>query len=243
MTVLLFLSVFKVIVQQCICTDNSEGFNTTWNKENSYIENYLNGSEMPSQSYDVQETNFSKSYNETKILNKTLSIPVNITRGWKEPWKPTYPEKQLPFVIIVVGPTAAFTIILFLCVSFYFHNLQLNRKAQKLSLTLYVTPDSNSLTREDDEIALPVLPIVNINGSTSPKTPHLSRELSVNSMRLSRENSVQSMRLSRDIEVFCTQKKSTISLGLPSRGSTLSAFADQKIVNESAKRKRSIFIL
>lgn len=246
MTLPLILTIFLISTRQCACTD--ENVNDSINYESE------NGSELNSSSGMYRN-------NETHI--KQLNVPFetntasglnhdNITDATKIPWTSESPEKELPLALIIAGPTAAVFVFLFLCIAFYFHNLQLNQKAAQLSLTLYVTQDSGSETVDGE----PELPVVTKIETTPTELVNITRKFSVQSLRLSidnsaqpplhlaRENSSQSMRRSMDSELFLPPRKNAISQGLPSRGSTLSAFADQEIVNQSAKRKKhSIFFI
>lgn len=231
-----------LLLETCSCIE----INSTvkWNKENSSVSTYHFTTEKIFLNYSEFASNIT--LNESLFINQT-----NVTKGShntsaQKPWVPDDPEKELPFTIIVAGPTAAFFIIIFLCVAFYFHNLQLNKKAHKLSFTMYVTADQTpGLNREGSETGSFRSAMVNTNGLTSASCQNLrlQRDPSAQSLRMSRENSTLSMRLSRDGEMFTPPRRSTVSLGLPSRGSTLSAFSDQEVVNQSSKRKHSIFIL
>lgn len=132
------------------------------------------------------------------------------------------PKKDLPLALIIAGPTAAVSIFIFLCIAYYFHNAQLNRKAKRLSVTLYVPPDLNSISS---------------NCSSPAGTPA--------------QRFVQLSRLSRDSDMFGPRRKSMLSvqaLSIPpnvhnKRGSNWSALADQEILSLSAPRRHSTFIL
>lgn len=132
------------------------------------------------------------------------------------------PKKDLPLALIIAGPTAAVSIFIFLCIAYYFHNAQLNRKAKRLSITLYVPPDLNSISS---------------NCSSPTGTPA--------------QRFVQLSRLSRDSDMFGPRRKSMLSvqaLSIPpnvhnKRGSNWSALADQEILSLSAPRRHSTFIL
>lgn len=248
-----YIIIFIVTVQHILCMITTENVTVDSDRlnhdKNSSIEYF--------QLKDYQITKFQ---NITEESNTTTISTTNVTKVQQMTWTPEEPEKELPFAIIVAGPTAAFIVIVFLCVAFYFHNVQLNKNAHKISLTLYVEPEENSDTGEDDIITpLPLstanqLPIVPGNITSSPSNARLSRNLSTVSVRMSRDNSFQTVRLTRepssqnmrlvkDSDIMPSPKKSTVSLGLPSRGSILSAFADQEIVNQSLKRKHSIFFI
>ena len=129
-------------------------------------------------------------------------------------------EKELPVALIIAVPTTAVSIFLFLCVSYYFHNAQLNRKAKRLSRSLYVPPDLTSLS----------------SNCSSPSQTH---------------KYIHTTRSSRDNDMLGPRRKSMISihtLAIPSsiqgkRGPNWSALADQEILNLSAPRRHSTFIL
>lgn len=227
--------------EKCACMDSNNS--VAWN---SSVSMYHFITEEASLNYSEIATNTMLLVNESLIINKKNVTKESHNTTAEKPWIPDDPDKELPFTIIVAGPTAAFFIIIFLCVAFYFHNLQLNKKAHKLSFTMYVTADQTpGLNIEGSETGSSPSAMINDNGLTSASCQNLrlKRDSSAQSLRMSRENSTLSMRLSRDGEMFTPQRKSTVSLGLPSRGSTLSAFSDQEVVNQSSKRKHSIFIL
>lgn len=140
------------------------------------------------------------------------------------------PKKELPLAMIIAGPTAAVSICLFLCIAYYFHNAQLNKKAARLSFTLYVSPEESVESTTCDIIppAPRALKMVPVSPCPSP--------------RLSRES---------DTPFNNQRRKSTLTvhtLGVPGnlqgkRGSNWSAFADQEILILSAPRRHSTFII
>lgn len=131
-------------------------------------------------------------------------------------------KKELPLAMIIAGPTAAVSICIFLCIAYYFHNAQLNSRAKRLSITLYVSPDLNSV-------------------SSTCSSPTF----------MSPQRQVPTRRMSRDSDIFSPRRKSTLSVHTPSkpasthgkRGSNWSALADQEILSLSAPRRHSTFIL
>jgi hypothetical protein len=133
-------------------------------------------------------------------------------------------KRNLPVAMIIAGPTAAASIFIFLCVAYYFHNAQLNRKAECLSVTLFVPQSVNSLSSNCSSPTC-VLP-----------PPH---------------RYIHTARLSRDSDILGPRRKSMISihtLSLPpsimgKRGSNWSALADQEILSLSGPRRHSTFIL
>lgn len=175
-----------------------------------------------------------------------ITIKLNTTKGYsnisdeftsknesKENYDVTYSKfmdskhkvkKELPLTIIIVGPAAAFGICLFLCIAYYFHNMQLNNRAKRLSFTLYVTPDSSSENTRN----------TNFNNMCSQKLVPPS----------------PNFRSSRD-ELFSQKRKSTLTaptLTVPAniqhkRGSSWSAFADQEMLSIAAPRRHSTFII
>jgi hypothetical protein len=240
------LLAFLLLLKQCSSIEMNENYTMKCYPENgSFLSNC---SEITN---DITETNIQQ-LNSSLEANASRTIRENVTNAPQTNWNPEYPERRLPLAIIIAGPSAAIFVFLFLCIAFYFHNLQLNQKAARLSLTVYVTQDTGFDPDESEQD----LPVVTKIETTPPEVVQLTRNLSVQSLRLSidnsaqpplhlaRENSTQSMRLSIGSELFLPPRKSAMSLGLPSRGSTLSAFADQEIVNQSAKRKKhSIFFI
>ncbi|KAL4224755.1 hypothetical protein ACF0H5_015452 [Mactra antiquata] len=47
-------------------------------------------------------------------------------------------SRPLPVKMIIIGPAATLSIIIFLCIAYYFHNSQLNKKAKRLSMALTI---------------------------------------------------------------------------------------------------------
>lgn len=218
-----------------------------------------------------------------------------------QPWFPDERPRKLPLSIIITAPTVAVCIMLFLCFAFYFHNAQLNKKAEKISLTLLVKQQTEREENAFEDNTIPSLIHVPSYGRSSLQTERLSRDSSIQNLNglLPRNYSTVSFRTSRDPDFFyqqnyastlprtasrgmatipnvrlprnsssqnfswtlpmnnsavnfrnlrepdlgSQQRRSIISLGLPTKGSTLSAYADQEIAYQSAKRKHSVFIL
>ena len=138
-------------------------------------------------------------------------------------------ERELPMAMIIAGPAAAVGIALFLCILYYWHTRQLDSKARQLSISLYISPDESS--DSNDSIKQPM----NAHVSRSPRStlpPPLSAP-------------------APSIPPLAQRRKSTLSvpsLGIPGnlhhkRGSSWSAIADQEIINISAPRRHSTFIL
>lgn len=145
----------------------------------------------------------------------------NVNDEEQQPWTPNEPDEEIPFAIIVAGPVAAFTILLFVFIAFKLHNSQLNRRAKRLHVTGYkcMAPDMDiaSVARGNRSS------IEAVTGTMLPAQP---------------------VRLSRGSYILNHARKPTVpSLGLPSRGSNMSAYSDQEVINQSTKRKHSIFIL
>lgn len=162
------------------------------------------------------------------------------------PWIPNEPPRKLPLSIIIAGPTAAVSIMLFLCIAFYFHNAQLNKKAERLSFSLYMIEEPSIDVSIPGQKSSPSVPVITTNGLPSVQTmPYLPRNCSSPSINgtLPRNYSVISMGTYRDTDKFSQQRKSTVSLGLPPRSTALSAYTDQEIAKQSSKRKHSVFIL
>lgn len=232
---------------------------------------------------------------------KNVTVADKSVSDILEPPIPGEPVSKLPLSIIITAPAVAAGIMLFLCIAFYFHNLQLNKKAQRISLTLIVaqqTPSKENIKKQRSASSLPPVSsfrtsslqydrpsrnnsIQTLNGflprNNSAVTFHSLRDPAVLSQQnnaatlpritskgmstlqnvsLPRNHSYQNVnwtlprncsavnfRNARDSELIPQHRRSIISLGLPSRGSTLSAYADQEIAYQSAKRKHSIFIL
>lgn len=131
-------------------------------------------------------------------------------------------KKELPLAMIIAGPTAAVSICIFLCIAYYFHNAQLNSRAKRLSITLYVSPDLNSIS---SNCSSPIF--------TSPQRLAPTR-------RMSRDSDIVSPRRKSSVSVH-THSKPANSHG--KRGSNWSALADQEILTLSAPRRHSTFIL
>ena len=135
-------------------------------------------------------------------------------------------EKELPLTIIIVGPAAAVGICLFLCIAFYFHNMQLNNQAKRLSITLNVPPQPHYISNAFLDI--------NSTGTQQPMQPSPSP-----SVRIPRD----------DMFAYNQKRKSTVStLNVPStlqhkRGSSWSAYADQETLTLAAPRRHSTFII
>ena len=173
-----------------------------------------------------QYENVNSIQNETKTFHngskQSIMEHINPTAPSSSAYEK--PKKELPVALIIAGPTAAVSIFIFLCVAYYFHNAQLNKKAKRLSVTLYVPPDLNS-----------------ISSNCSSPTGMLPQS----------HKYIPSARLSRDSDLLGPRRKSMISihtLSLPpsiqgKRGSNWSALADQEILNLSAPRRHSTFIL
>ncbi|KAL4224754.1 hypothetical protein ACF0H5_015451 [Mactra antiquata] len=136
-------------------------------------------------------------------------------------------RKELPLRIIIAGPTAAVSIAVFLCVAYYFHNAQLNKKAKRLSITLYVNPTvrANSATS--------AISVYN-NPARRQSVPGLPRN----------------QRSFQDFTSMPPSRKSIVSLhgmsGPPPNlyHKRISSFSmDQEILTLSAPRRHSTFII
>ena len=168
-------------------------------------------------------------YNVTTVSNNRTTGDNGTTKGVQDMTDSSLdylnytPKRELPMAMIIAGPVAAVSIMLFLCASYYWHTVQLDRQAKQLSITLFVTPDC-----KDTNGDLPVRP--------QKLVPSKSKHL--------RENS--------DFNLYSQRRKSTLSvptslvpppLAMGKRGSSWSALADQEILNLSAPRRHSTFIL
>ena len=149
---------------------------------------------------------------------------------------PPPPRKELPMAMIIAGPAAAVSIFLFLCIAYYFHNLQLNKKVKRLSITLYVTPDPSTESSNCDSS----------NGHA--RTTHKLVPAPSPSPVSSRGSGPRTH--SRDNDIFSNTRRKSImppsSLGVPNmnkRGSNWSAIADKEILTLSAPRRHSTFII
>lgn len=162
---------------------------------------------------------------------------------------PYQPRKKKHLTIIIVGPTAAVSIALFLCIAYYFHNAQLNRKAKRLSFTIYVSPEPSSDSVISDTPRVTRVP------KSVPNSPRASVRLSREASpvpRLSRETSPNAWLGVDNADVYGPRRKSTLTvntLSVPSsiqskRGShNWNAFADHEILTLSAPRRHSTFII
>ena len=136
-------------------------------------------------------------------------------------------EKELPLPIIIAGPAAAVGIFLFLSIAYYFHNMQLNNQAKRLSITLNIAPqpDHNSNTQIESNVTC--------SQQLIPPSPS------------------PSVRIARDEFAFNQKRKNTLAvptLTVPptlqhKRGSSWSAFADQEMLTLAAPRRHSTFII
>jgi hypothetical protein len=174
---------------------------------------------------DIKKLFKNESINYFRNGSQQGSTEQNIS-GARPPASTAYKKakRELPMALIIAGPTAAASIFIFLCVAYYFHNAQLNRKAKRLSATLFVPQDVNSLSS-------------NCSSPTGVLPPS--------------QRYIHTARLSRDSDIFGPRRKSMISihtLSMPpsvhgKRGSNWSALADQEILSLSAPRRHSTFIL
>lgn len=162
-------------------------------------------------------------YNETEFNVTTIKNVVGNSRSHVTESQ-NQRKKELPLAIIIAGPAAACGICIFLCIAYYFHNLQLNNRAKRLSFTLYVSPDASFEEAKS----------VNACAARAQKLVPASPSLGI----------------SRD-DIFSQKRKSTLSvptLAVPpalqhKRGSSWSAFADQEILTLAAPRRHSTFII
>lgn len=161
-------------------------------------------------------------YNVTKTSdNDTRKEEAQAINSSKE-YLTFTPKRELPLAMIIAGPAAAVGIMLFLCVSYYWHTVQLDRQAKRLSITLFVTPDSKEK-----------------NGDPPTRTQKLVPSKSKH-FREPEFNPVYSQRRKSTLSVP-TLVPPTAAMG--KRGSSWSALADQEIINLSAPRRHSTFIL
>ena len=163
-------------------------------------------------------------YNVTKTSdNDTLSEEIGEINNAKD-YLTFTPKKELPLAMIVAGPAAAVGIMIFLCATYYWHTVQLDRQAKRLSITLFVTPDEKT---PDGEASVPSRP--------QRLVPSKSKTF-LNADFGGAYNQRRKSTLSAP-----TLMPPTASMG--KRGSSWSALADQEIVNLSAPRRHSTFIL
>lgn len=175
--------------------------------------------------------------NQENVTVKLLEIlKVRRTTESTETFPPE-PKKELPMAMIIAGPAAAISIFLFLCIAYYFHNLQLNKKVKRLSITLYVTPDPSTESSNCD------------SNNGHARTHRLVPAPSPSPVPFGGESRHHS-RESDIFNGFSSQRRKSImpppTLGVPNmnkRGSNWSALADQEILNLSAPRRHSTFIL
>lgn len=168
---------------------------------------------------------------------KVVEIVQSVTRKTNDEMEnfPPEPKKELPMAMIIAGPAAAVSIFLFLVIAYYFHNLQLNKKVKRLSITLYVTPDPSTESSNCDSNNIQARPHKLVPAPSPSPVPFGSRSHS---------------RDSTDIFSNGGARRKSImpppTLGVPNmgkRGSNWSAMADQEILNLSAPRRHSTFIL
>lgn len=303
----LFLLIRKVL--QCKCQDlEISGLDKT-STSKTLTTTSLSPLINKTQGYNLkQDENIEKVMKRSQVSTvSVLENGENVTVTDKsvsdvlEPSIPGEPISKLPLSIIITAPSVAAGITLFLCIAFYFHNLQLNKKAQRISLTLIVaqqTPSKQNIKEHRSASSLPpvssfrtsslqydrpsrnnsiqtmngflprnnsavtfhslrdpaflyqqntasTLPRITSKGMSTLQNVNLPRNNSYQNVNwtLPRNCSAANFRNARDMELIPQHRRSIISLGLPSRGSTLSAYADQEIAYQSAKRKHSIFIL
>lgn len=270
---LIFLFVLDDGILQYLCFDAEEMHAQIQDTEKSNLRNRTLNKPSNNSTDVVNNTVVEKSFTPTLTLSDDTSVGVEdkakmyTLSEQTETWIPDEPPRKVPLSIIITASGVAVGIVLFLCISFYFHNAQLNKKAERLSMTLFVAQQPR-IEQEDVENSTSLkVPLVTTNllppqqnkclprNSSSPAGfprnvssqsingfPRNSSCHNVNSF-IQRENQSLNVRNFRDPDLFGQQRKSTISLGLPSRGSALSAYTDQEIANQSAKRKHSVFIL
>lgn len=202
-----------VISMWCVCKSEDKHLNGSFINNNSTYENssvlsYQNGNITKSE-YSVLDK--SQTFNDTVLIQNPASKSPNAT---------SFEDRRHkgPVRIIIVGPVATVSIIIFLCIAYYFHNAQLNRKAKRLSMTLYVR---SSLHLDDN--------INNCDALFTPKHKDAPED--------DHEDS---------IEQLSPRRKSTISLSPPminnfKRISSVSV--DHAILSLSAPRRHSTFIL
>ncbi|KAL4224752.1 hypothetical protein ACF0H5_015449 [Mactra antiquata] len=219
----------------------------TSTNNNSGIVKTENGSAELNNSLDYNSTTLDSTtgnYSQNSSTFLDIDVKVKVTTGL-----PYQPKKNQHLTIIIVGGTAAVSIALFLCIAYYFHNAQLNKKAKRLSFTIYVSPEPSSDSIVSDPPRLTRVP-KSIPNSPRPSL-RLSREASP-APRFSREASPNAWLAVDNGDVFSQRRKSTLTantLSIPSniqgkRGSqNWNAFADHEILTLSAPRRHSTFII
>ena len=212
----------------------STGLSTSKNMSESDLKtNYMTNKSMALNSIAVvkhrvvdEESNFTYDLADnvtTTSDNNTSKEEIAEINSSKE-YLTFTPKKELPLAMIIAGPAAAVGIMIFLCATYYWHTVQLDRQAKRLSITLFVTPDEKA---KDGDTPT--------SSRTQRLVPSKSKPL------LNNEFSA----------VYSQRRKSTLSVptllppssAMGKRGSSWSALADQEIVNLSAPRRHSTFIL
>lgn len=199
----------------CGCIDSKDTVkNLTVMKMNSTNETHTNSVHLSNDTLEYYELN---GVENTSIVTDSEKIS-QVTEF------PKHRKKELPLAIIIAGPAATLSICIFLCIAFYFHNLQLNNRAKQLSFTLHIKPDVSSDS-------------TTCTSSTSTQVQLLPQ--TSNTRGLSRE------------EILSQKRKSALTASTlpvpptvqPKRGSSWNALADQELVSIPAPRKHSTFLL
>ena len=228
---LLILFLFSNLVE------SSSGLSATRNVSQSVEEtDYISNKSISLNSTETFLKTVTDKYNNTKVdlANNVTEISDNHKTGDNDTTKAIQytanssvdylsftSKRELPMAMIIAGPVAAVSIMLFLCVSYYWHTVQLDNQAKRLSITLYVTPDGKEKNGD-----LPVRP----QKLVPSKSKHFRDP---------------------DFNMYSQRRKSTLSVPtlvppsavMGKRGSSWSALADQEIINLSAPRRHSTFIL
>ncbi|KAL4224756.1 hypothetical protein ACF0H5_015453 [Mactra antiquata] len=93
--------------------------------------------------------NRSADFNLTETANRSNDKMAELVDALNSA---TLKNRQLPVNIIIAGPVVTVFIVIFLCISYYFHNSQLNKKARQIQLTLHDAADVSLNYEKDDEI-------------------------------------------------------------------------------------------
>ena len=227
--------VVLVIYLSCNYLGASTGLSTSSNTSESDLKtDYMTNKSMALNSIVVvkprvvdKESNstYDLGYNVTKTRdNDTLNEEMGEINSSKEYLKFT-PKKELPLGMIIAGPAAAVGIMIFLCATYYWHTVQLDRQAKRLSITLFVTPDDKT---KDSDAPAPSRPQRLV---PSKSKTFLNAEFSGG----------YNQRRKSTLSAPTTLMPPSASMG--KRGSSWSALADQEIINLSAPRRHSTFIL
>ena len=227
--------VVLVIYLSCNSLGASTGLSTSSNTSESDLKtNYMTNKSMTQNSIVVvksrvvdKESNstYDLGYNVTKTSdNDTLNEETGEINSSKE-YLTFTPKKELPLGMIIAGPAAAVGIMIFLCATYYWHTVQLDRQAKRLSITLFVTPDDKTK---------------DIDAPAPSRSQRLVPSKSKTFMNAEFSGGYNQRRKST-LSAPTTLMPPSASMG--KRGSSWSALADQEIINLSAPRRHSTFIL